>query len=152
MEEGGREEEEAEAPVVMQAGKVGVCLQRREELEHLGLGSAPAVVRIALELLGQPARMGEDTLRVVSEGLPPHVEAASREAPRNARTVLQLVLRAGHTRAWVRGRAGSMARLPRHAAHGFVWVRDEHSPDQHPPVRQLQHHRRRMHCYAGRCA
>ena len=89
---------------VVQAGKVGECLQRREELEHLGLGSAPAVVRIALELLGQPARMGEDTLRGVSEGLPPHVEAASREAPRNARTVLQLVLRAGHTRAWVRGR------------------------------------------------
>ena len=120
MEEGGREEEEAKAPVVMvQAGKVGVCLQRREELEHLGLGSAPAVVRIALELLGQPARMGEDTLRVVSEGLPPHVEAASREAPRNARRVLQIVLGAGRTRAWVRGRAGSGAP----AAPRRAWLR-----------------------------
>lgn len=145
MEEGGREEEEAEAPVVMQAGKVGVCLQRREELEHLGLGSAPAVVRIALELLGQPARMGEDTLRVVSEGLPPHVEAASREAPRNARRVLQIVRGLGC------GTAQDLARLPRHAAHGFVWVGDEHHPDQHPPVRQ-QHHRWRVHCYARRCA
>ena len=95
-----------------------MCLQRRKELEHLDLDCAPAVIRIALELLGQPARMGEDTLRVISKGLPPHVEAASREAPRNARRVLQIVRGAGRTRAWVRDRPGSGApAAPRHAWH-----------------------------------
>ena len=60
------------AAVMVQAETRGgeACLQRGEEAEHLGLGSAPAAVGIALELLDQPACMGEDTLRVAGEGLP----------------------------------------------------------------------------------
>ena len=54
-------------------------------------------------------RMGKDTLRVAGEGLPPHVEAASSEAPRNARSALQIVrgLDAGSRRIWRACRATS---------------------------------------------
>ena len=128
------------AAVMVQAETRGgeACLQRGEEAEHLGLGSAPAAVGIALELLDQPARMGEDTLRVAGEGLPTNVEAAWREAPHNAQGV--------HCRLCT-GACVNLARLPRHVAHSDVWVLDEQQPDLHPALRrQLRGNRSARRC------
>ena len=67
------------------------------------------------------------------------------EAPRNARSALQIVRGLGC------GIARVLARLPRHVAHGVVWIGDEQSPDLHPPIWKQLPSRLGLR-YARRCA